>query len=45
VTKLYAGNLPFTVTEEAVRNLFASHGSVEKISLINDRDTGKGSRY
>jgi len=41
MTKLYVGNLPFTVTEEAVRNLFAPHGTVEKISLINDRDTGR----
>ena len=41
MTKLYVGNLPFTVTEEAVRNLFAPHGTVEKISLISDRDTGQ----
>ena len=41
MTKLYVGNLPFTVTEEAVRNLFAPHGTVEKISLISDRDTGR----
>ena len=41
MTKLYVGNLPFTVTEEAVRNLFAPHGTVEKISLINDSDTGR----
>jgi RNA recognition motif-containing protein len=41
MTKLYVGNLPFTVTEEAVRTLFAPHGTVEKISLINDRDTGR----
>ncbi|MGH8261258.1 MAG: hypothetical protein ACREUG_16375, partial [Steroidobacteraceae bacterium] len=39
MTKLYVGNLPFTATEEAVRNLFAPHGTVEKLSLINDRDT------
>ena len=41
VTKLYVGNLPFTATEDAVRALFAPHGSVEKISLISDRDTGR----
>ena len=41
MTKLYVGNLPFTVTEETLRNLFAPHGTVEKISLINDRDTGR----
>src|SRR5581483_10267082 len=41
MTKLYVGNLPFTATEEAVRNLFAPHGTIEKLSLINDRDTGR----
>jgi RNA recognition motif-containing protein len=41
MTKLYVGNLPFTATEEAVRVLFAAHGTVETVSLINDRDTGR----
>jgi RNA recognition motif-containing protein len=41
VTKLYVGNLPFTATEESVRELFSQHGTVEKISLISDRDTGR----
>jgi RNA recognition motif-containing protein len=41
MTKLYVGNLPFTATEEAVRNLFTAHGTVEKVSLINDRETGR----
>jgi RNA recognition motif-containing protein len=41
MTKLYVGNLPFSATEESVRNLFAPHGTVEKISLITDRDTGR----
>ena len=41
MTKLYVGNLPFTATEDAVRTLFAPHGTVEKVSLINDRDTGR----
>ena len=41
MTKLYVGNLPFTATEESVRALFANHGTVEKISLMTDRDTGR----
>jgi RNA recognition motif-containing protein len=41
VTKLYVGNLPFTATEDGVRALFSAHGTVEKIALINDRDTGR----
>jgi RNA recognition motif-containing protein len=41
MTKLYVGNLPFTATDDTVRELFAAHGTVEKVSLINDRDTGR----
>jgi RNA recognition motif-containing protein len=41
LTKLYVGNLPFTATEDGVRTLFSTHGTVEKVSLINDRDTGQ----
>lgn len=41
MTKLYVGNLPFTATEESVRALFSQHGTVEKVSLITDRDTGR----
>ncbi len=41
MTKLYVGNLPFSATEDSVRELFTQHGTVEKCSLINDRDTGR----
>jgi len=41
LTKIYVGNLPFSATEEGVRALFAPHGSVESISLISDRDSGR----
>jgi RNA recognition motif-containing protein len=41
VTKLYVGNLPFTATDETVRALFSTHGTVERVSLITDRETGR----
>lgn len=41
MTKLYVGNLPFDTTEESVRALFATHGTVEKLTLVTDRDTGR----
>ena len=41
VTKLYVGNLPFSATEAQVRGLFAAHGTVDKVSLVNDRETGR----
>ncbi len=41
MTKIYVGNLPFSATESEVRELFAQHGTVESVSLINDRETGR----
>lgn len=41
MTKLFVGNLPFSATEESVRALFAPHGAIDSLALINDRDTGR----
>lgn len=41
VKKIYVGNLPFTSTEEEVRELFEQHGTVDSVKLITDRDTGR----
>jgi RNA recognition motif-containing protein len=40
-TSIYVGNLPYTVTEDQIRNLFDAYGTVERVSLITDRDTGR----
>jgi RNA recognition motif-containing protein len=39
--KLFVGNLPYSATEDAIRQLFEAHGRVNKVSLINDRETGQ----
>ena len=41
MTKMYVGNLPFSMDESAVRALFEKHGAVQSVALINDRDTGR----
>jgi RNA recognition motif-containing protein len=41
MTKLYVGNLPFSATEDSLRALFQPHGTIDKIALITDRDTGQ----
>ena len=41
MTKIYVGNLPFSATESEVRELFGQHGTVESVSLITDRETGR----
>ncbi len=39
--KLYVGNLPFSATETEVNEMFAKHGTVHSVALINDRETGR----
>ena len=39
--KLYIGNLPFTTTENELRELFGKHGNVESAQIIMDRETGQ----
>ena len=39
--KLYVGNLPFTATEDDIRALFGTHGTVESVAVITDRETGR----
>ena len=40
-TKLYVGNLSFRTTSEELRDAFASVGTVESASVIEDRETGR----
>ncbi len=39
--KMYVGNLPFSCTEDELRDLFAQHGEVTSASLVMDRETGR----
>jgi RNA recognition motif-containing protein len=39
--KIYVGNLPFSATEDDVKELFGQHGAVHSVALINDRETGR----
>lgn len=39
--KIYVGNLPFSATENEIRELFIDYGEVHSVRLIMDRDTGK----
>ena len=43
--KLYVGNLPFSVTEDALREHFSTAGTVTSAKLITDRDTGRGKGF
>ena len=38
---IFVGNLNFGATEAAVRSLFEAYGTVDRVNLVTDRDTGQ----
>jgi cold-inducible RNA-binding protein len=38
---IYVGNLNFGATEDSLRSLFATHGTVGRVNIVTDRDTGQ----
>ena len=40
-SKLYVGNLPFSATEDEIRDFFSTVGDVQSVKIITDRDTGR----
>jgi RNA recognition motif-containing protein len=43
--KLYVGNLTYDVTDSALEQLFAAHGTVRSAQVIMDRDTGRSKGF
>jgi RNA recognition motif-containing protein len=42
---IFVGNLSYGTTEDAVRALFEAYGTVDKVSIITDRDTGRAKGF
>ncbi len=40
-TKLYVGNLPFSLTEEQLEKMFGEKGKVVSVAMPTDRETGR----
>jgi cold-inducible RNA-binding protein len=38
---IFVGNLSFGTTEDTVRSMFESYGSVDRVNIVTDRDTGQ----
>ena len=38
---IFVGNLDFGATEDSIRGLFETYGTVERVNLLTDRDTGR----
>ena len=43
--KLYVGNLDYGVTDSALEQMFAAHGTVVSAQVIMDRDTGRSKGF
>lgn len=38
---IFVGNLSFDATEGAVRSMFETYGTVDRVNIVTDRDTGR----
>jgi RNA recognition motif-containing protein len=43
--KLYVGNLPYSVGNSELEELFTAFGAVDSAQVINDRDTGRSKGF
>jgi RNA recognition motif-containing protein len=41
VKNIFVGNLSFNTGEEELRQVFEAYGSVDRVSIMTDRDTGR----
>ena len=41
MTSIYVGNLPHSITEDVLREVFSQHGEVSSVNVVKDRETGR----
>lgn len=44
-TKLYVGNLSYSVTKNELEQMFAAHGKVASVQVITDRETQRSKGF
>ena len=42
---IYIGNLPWSATEDEIRQLFAQHGDVTSVKIITDPQSGRSKGF
>ena len=42
---IYVGNLPYSVTDDDLRDAFSAHGQVDSARVITDRDSGRSKGF
>lgn len=43
--KLFVGGLPFSTTDDELKELFAAHGSVASATVVRDRESGRSKGF
>ena len=43
--KLYVGNLPYNISDDQLRDMFAKFGTPDSARVITDRDTGQSKGF
>jgi RNA recognition motif-containing protein len=38
---IFVGNLSFGATEDAIRSMFEAYGTVDRVNVVTDRETGR----
>lgn len=41
MTNIFVGNLSFDTTQEDLTSVFTPYGSVERVNVVSDRETGR----
>jgi RNA recognition motif-containing protein len=44
-TKLYVGNLAYSVNDNGLKDLFSQYGNVRSAQVVKDRDTGRSKGF
>jgi cold-inducible RNA-binding protein len=43
--KLFVGGLPFSTTDDELKELFAAHGTVASATVVRDRESGRSKGF
>jgi RNA recognition motif-containing protein len=43
--RLYVGNLPYSTTEQDLKNLFGQHGELKDVKIVIDRETQRSKGF
>ncbi len=44
-TRIYVGNLPYTVTNDELAEMFTPYGQIGEANVVMDRDTGRSKGF